>query len=334
MSQHLRKDNTCLNCGTLVEERYCSHCGQENLDPTESFSHLFQHFFEDVTHYDSKLFITIKDLLFKPGLLTKEYLAGRRASYLHPIRMYVFVSFLYFLTLLSFNHTEEKVEEGITKQATYQTKKEIADNLHAMRLTHRNDTPLINEIIVANGLDTISTLNHFYIINDKLEEYDSIQIKLPESKRTNKLSSWIYQRSKGKLEHYGEATVPQVIAKTAHNLPKAMFLLLPLFALLLKLFYNRKKYLYADHAIFSLHFHTAFFLLLLVSTIISKIFPSIDSFNEVIMWLVFIYLVFALRNAYHQSLLKSLLKGALLVSAYFICISFIAAGLILIALLF
>ncbi len=41
----LRTDNHCLNCGTTVQERYCSHCGQENLEPKESLWHLIRHFF-------------------------------------------------------------------------------------------------------------------------------------------------------------------------------------------------------------------------------------------------------------------------------------------------
>lgn len=333
MSQHLRKDKTCLNCGTTVEERYCTHCGQENLELKESFSHLLRHFFEDITHYDSKLFTTIKDLLFKPGLLTKEYLAGRRASYLHPIRMYVFISFLYFLALMSFNHNEHHIEEAIAKQASTKAKKQIADNLRAMQLTHSNDT-IINHIIIANGLDTISRSKGINILDESLETYDSTQKALPATERDSRLKSWFYHRSKGTLERYGEGTVDQVINKMVHNIPKMMFFLLPVFALLLNLFYNREKYVYADHAIFSLHFHSAFFLLLLVLSIVLEIFPSIGSVKNLKLGFGFIYLVFALRNTYQQSLLKSLFKAAMLVTIYLICVGIAFAGVILMALLF
>jgi len=98
---HLRRDKTCLNCGAIVQERYCSHCGQENTQLKESFSHLVGHFLADITHYDSKLITTIKDLIFKPGFLTKEYNAGKRMRYLNPIRMYVFISAIFFLVMFS-----------------------------------------------------------------------------------------------------------------------------------------------------------------------------------------------------------------------------------------
>src|ERR1700743_593598 len=89
---HLRHEKNCLNCGFRVEERFCSRCGQENVEPKESWVHLVGHFLADITHFDSKIFITIKDLVWRPGFLTREYAEGRRVRYLNPIRMYIFIS--------------------------------------------------------------------------------------------------------------------------------------------------------------------------------------------------------------------------------------------------
>jgi hypothetical protein len=129
MNHHLRQDKTCLNCGANVEERYCPRCGQENLEPKESFGRLISHFFSDLTHYDSKLFITVKNLLGKPGFLTKEYLAGKRLHYLHPIRIYVFVSFLYFLMILGFNTHKNEMDASIAKNASQVVRSRIMDSL-------------------------------------------------------------------------------------------------------------------------------------------------------------------------------------------------------------
>src|SRR5262249_31151697 len=63
--------------------------------------HMVTHFFNDITHFDGKFFVTLKDLLFRPGFLSKEYMKGRRASYLHPVRMYVFTSAIFFLLFFS-----------------------------------------------------------------------------------------------------------------------------------------------------------------------------------------------------------------------------------------
>ena len=95
-----RKEKNCLNCNAEVAGRFCQICGQENIEPKESFWVLATHFLHDMTHFDGKFFSTLKFLLFKPGFLSKEYLKGRRTSYLHPIRMYVFTSAIFFLIFL------------------------------------------------------------------------------------------------------------------------------------------------------------------------------------------------------------------------------------------
>src|SRR6187551_1937271 len=85
---------------------------------------MFTHFFYDITHFDGSFFVTLKDLLFKPGFLSREYMLGRRKKYLHPVRMYVFTSAVFFLVFFSMFHVSEnevsisdqraKVEEGFT----------------------------------------------------------------------------------------------------------------------------------------------------------------------------------------------------------------------------
>jgi hypothetical protein len=71
--------------------------------------HLVQHFFNDITHFDGKFFATVKLLLRKPGFLSAEYIAGRRMSYLNPIRMYVFTSAFFFIILFSLKKPEDMV---------------------------------------------------------------------------------------------------------------------------------------------------------------------------------------------------------------------------------
>ena len=92
-----RKEKNCLNCGTTVIGKYCHVCGQENIEPKESVWQLISHFFSDITHFDGKFFTSMKDLVLRPGFLSKEYMRGKRASYLNPIRMYLFTSFVFFL---------------------------------------------------------------------------------------------------------------------------------------------------------------------------------------------------------------------------------------------
>lgn len=96
---HVRADKTCLNCNYVVENRFCGNCGQENIDTRKTFHHLFVHFFEDLTHYENSFWKTIRNLLFKPASLSKEYLSGKRMSYLAPVRLYIFISFVTFFLI-------------------------------------------------------------------------------------------------------------------------------------------------------------------------------------------------------------------------------------------
>src|SRR4029078_1863472 len=122
----LRKEANCLNCCATVQGRYCHICGQENVEPKETFWHMFIHFFYDITHFDSKFFETVKDLVFKPGFLSKEYVKGKRASYLHPVRMYVFTSAMFFLVFFSLFKNETSVKTNMTKVISDSDKIEIA----------------------------------------------------------------------------------------------------------------------------------------------------------------------------------------------------------------
>jgi hypothetical protein len=102
-----RKEKICLNCNAALHGRYCQVCGQENIEPKESVWHLVNHFFQDVTHFDGKFFSTVKLLLTKPGFLSREYMIGRRVSYLNPIRMYVFTSAIFFLIFFSISTKDQ-----------------------------------------------------------------------------------------------------------------------------------------------------------------------------------------------------------------------------------
>lgn len=111
-----RKEKICLNCNADLYGRYCHVCGQENLEPKETVWHLIQHFFNDITHFDGKFFASVRYLIRKPGFLSKEYMAGHRASYLNPIRMYVFTSAIFFIVLFSLRGTRGIVSERADKE--------------------------------------------------------------------------------------------------------------------------------------------------------------------------------------------------------------------------
>ena len=89
----------CLNCGHPLElsDRYCSYCSQLNTSKQLALKDFFGEFIASVLTYDSRLRYTIKDLLFKPGSISKNYIKGQRLKYANPFRFFLSVSIIYFL---------------------------------------------------------------------------------------------------------------------------------------------------------------------------------------------------------------------------------------------
>jgi hypothetical protein len=85
----------CLNCGTPVEGRFCSACGQP-AHVHRTLGHVFEEFLHGVLHFDTKAWRTLPLLLFRPGKLTREYVFGRRARYIAPFALFLFTVFLMF----------------------------------------------------------------------------------------------------------------------------------------------------------------------------------------------------------------------------------------------
>lgn len=103
-----RQETNCLNCGAEVTGKFCSNCGQENIEVREKFGHLVFHAFADFFHFDSKFFRTLIPLVSRPGYLTKEHWAGKRMRYLHPLRLFFFVTVVMVIVANAYYHKYEK----------------------------------------------------------------------------------------------------------------------------------------------------------------------------------------------------------------------------------
>jgi hypothetical protein len=93
----------CKNCGALLGGRYCVNCSQAADVHVPTTRELFHELMEGLTHSDSRLWRTLKYLWFKPGMLTEEFIAGKRVAYLQPFRLYLILSIIFFL-IASFMH--------------------------------------------------------------------------------------------------------------------------------------------------------------------------------------------------------------------------------------
>ncbi len=313
-----RNEKICLNCGADLNGRYCHKCGQENIEPKENFWHLVNHFVEDLTHFDGKFFITLKDLLFKPGFLSKEYLKGRRASYLHPIRMYVFTSAVFFLIFFSFVHLEDN---GVVKVSKGKKSNVIhigIDGAESVETKKANDSlvKVLDSIKSTKNNDKLSILGDANYAKN-VNEYDSIQSSLPANKRDGFFRKF-YNRRRALISQNmlsgDENVYRKLVNELIHSIPKMMFILLPLIALLLKLLYVRKKqFLYIDHAIFIIHLFVAIYMFWLFAYGFDylgnitglKFFKWLEGS---MLFVILFYQYKALRNFYMQRRFKTIIK--------------------------
>jgi hypothetical protein len=96
MARQLRRAAVCLNCGQPVDGNFCAECGQENTDYRVSLRRLLGDAFDELFQLESRLWRSLWLLFRLPGLLTCEYVAGRRVRYTTPLRLYLIASVGYF----------------------------------------------------------------------------------------------------------------------------------------------------------------------------------------------------------------------------------------------
>jgi len=323
-----RDETNCLNCNAQVHGKYCHICGQENVEPKETAWHLVSHFFQDITHFDGKFFSSIKWLVTRPGFLSREYMLGRRASYLNPIRMYVFASALFFLIFFSFYHFDAKKTINTTVNNV-----PVSEMIKMDTATYRK---FVDELVKND-----STLAFAYDKGRYLQYLDSMIIgkggfHFTPSKYTTKAAydsalkngkgdGWlaralVYKQIEinEKYKNDGKAVISALGNIFIHSIPQILFVSLPLFALLLKILYFRKKeFYYVNHAIFTIHLFVFVFIALLIVFGINKIEAAthwgwLGYLSGFMTLFIFIYNYKAMRVFYQQGRWKTVLKFSLL----------------------
>jgi hypothetical protein len=315
MKKHYRQENNCLNCGTILEGKFCHNCGQENLEIKESFGHMMNHAISDYFHFDHQFFHTIKPLLFKPGYLTNEYMAGRRAQYLHPVKMYIFISIVYFLLVfqsgakvVNVNNTPAKVTS--TKAALDSAKKAIeADD----SMTPAEKKQAIGYVEYGKNFKKIAGSKLFIVSGDStLRGYDADQKKLSEKDRDGVVSRIFAEKFLGYNEKYGSQAREQFVEDIQHNIPKMMFVLLPLFALMLTVTFRKNKKFYVEHLIYTFHLHCFIFLFTAMVLIVEMALPAAWKISQWLSLLAVIYVFWyfyrSLRVVYQRSRFRTITK--------------------------
>lgn len=293
----------CHNCQTPMQGPFCYQCGQHEKNSLRHAGLLLRDILHDVFNLDSRAIRTLKPLLFKPGFLTLEYFAGRRQRYVPPLRLYVIASLVFFLIAgLMFS-----LGKGIEFDGDKQAAEELLDEPEVQQALQdpkvvaalQKSAPAVREAMADRGLinEAVPPVPTAPIV-----ESTDRQATTPPDAAIPKVeisifeevpflpafaNQWIKELNtevSGKAKQIQDD--PKKLAEAVLSvLPQSMFILLPLFALLLKLFYPFANRLYMEHLIVALHSHCFLFILFTLLIVANELVGQSQLLAAQLAWL-------------------------------------------------
>jgi len=388
----IEDSQSCENCHLPLSGPFCANCGQEADSKLKYFWVVIMHLLDDIFSFDSRASRTLFPLLTRPAFLTNEYFAGRRVHYVPPLRLYLFISIIFFLTLKFFIAADNNKTITVSdKQALITQVKSHIKGLKTEKLAVEK-----KEERSIEGIDSISTLDadiaKFNVYLDDLNsdyslgnnkqiikltrelielEFDQIKKDLPADEKA-RFDSLIASRLKAKdgtqdnqdnqditIANNDDGTLSfdflsdeknkkvnafakeltdkaekafntdtgPLIEQVIGKLPQLMFILLPLFAVLLKVMFIFSKRLYMEHLTVALHSHSFIFIAILLSEVLDALndyleptYSSLANFTGVVaggilLWIP-IYLFLMQRKVYRQGYFFTLVKFTVIATIY------------------
>jgi hypothetical protein len=271
---------SCLNCGAPLRGRYCAACGQARVNTDPTLGEVLHEATHELVHWEGKIPHTLKALFIEPGRLTLDFLAGRRARWLPPVRLYLICSVAFFLS------------GPLVRGIAHRTPRNVA------QFSIRND----------NRMGPLTP-----------EERDELAAGLPGR---------IFGVERLERAAADNEQLSRVIDAI---FPKAMFVLLPMFALLTSLVWRRARRRYPAHLYLSLHLHAAWFGVFAVAKVATAFIASdvlAKTIGLILAGYVLGYSAIALRRVFGDSWLKTMVKAAGLVVLYLLCFVPVSLGLL------
>ncbi len=278
----------CPNCQTSYDSsfKYCPECGQANKDLRLDFKYFINEFLTGMFNLDSKIFRTLKLLLFKPGKLSKEFISGKRSSYIPPVRLYLIGSLIYF-TISSLVSNPVKITEVPSDQSDSKS-----------------------NIITLDNLDSLQTLLPETRNNEaELGSGDSILERNLAGERLKKMGT--------------EEGRKQFKENIMRYIPIGMFIFVPITAFILFILFRRNSY-YIEHLIFVIHLQTLFYMIFTVLNLLELIILP-EAIQLVTAALFICLLVIWVKKYYNVKWLAAVGKSVLFLMMYsFIFLFFFA----------
>ena len=294
----------CENCGTVLQGSFCHRCGQHDFDFNKSFGNVFHEALENFFHFDAKLFRNIITLLFRPGALPAEFNAGHRVAQMPPLRIYIFVSILFFF--VSFAGGPPKTGDVIVNEKmNAKDRAELGPLLGQVKDEHPDKGAKIGQL----------QENLARVASPTAAKQDK-KAKLADREEDSALGRLLQEKGQYAYEHQYD-----IAEAFIHAIPKMLLFCLPLFALYTRVLFRKAGQAYLQHLVVALHFHTFIFLWSLFRDGWAALADLVShGLNDLILfaggvWLT-VYPVVMLRRLFADSWKRTILKTVALTLAY------------------
>ncbi|WP_299117042.1 DUF3667 domain-containing protein [uncultured Winogradskyella sp.] len=326
--------NTCQNCEQPYDKgfQFCPHCGQktnENLTIGVLFYNTISNYFS----FDARFLKSFFPLMFKPGYIAKEFIKGKRLLYLHPAHMYLFITVIFFfLSNIYSREVREDLDKDMQRVLASRTEKQqiqqdssLQDSIDATEFIK----PLKDNAVTIGlddddlrALDSISNIKipkrHIgptFSFNEK--EMDSLIDSGASDEALYKYMGMPDDAGYFKRKFYGQVLkfyktmgLGQIFQTFIDSIPLAMFFLLPIFALLLKLFFY-KRGRYSHHLVFTFYYFSFLFIIFSIVFAINLYRDIPDWIDWLIVLSTFFYLYIGVIKFYGQNWFLSFIKSGI-----------------------
>lgn len=319
---HHDSDGKCRNCDTALIGVYCQNCGQKAAHLHKPIWELAEDMLHSVLHWDGRLWLTVRQLFLHPGAMTLDWVNGQQVRYMPPIRLFIFISLLLILVLSFSDVALVRINQN-TRPVDQIPMNCIIDAWH--KNVQLQDYDCDNEksetkkaISIDIDSQEQSAIKFFTLIPKSLPKDDLVNESTIHTKNTDDKSRSFIKNAIGTLNEINKN--PRVANELiSHSISRFMIIAVPLMAIILKLFYARRKRYVAEHILFSLHVHTFFFLSLLICVLLTWVtrgrVGGIQLFE--ILWLAYsLHFLFAQSRFYGQGWIKTILKSIFITGFY------------------
>ena len=322
---------TCGNCEREFKKEfeYCPHCGQKSKDSL-TMGVLFYNTISNYFSFDARFFRSFLPLMFRPGYLAKNFIAGKRLVYLHPAQYYLFVSVIFFF-LFSFQAREYNLKADNLLKKGFDTDNVLAfdtiskKTLDSVNLSNITQPLRENQEITGMNDEELNNLDSIIKENIKNEEEPVIDLGYDKKKLDSLIfvgaskeeqlkamgmdddAGFIKRRFYTQLLKFQKNSGGGILQAFFDSIPIALFVLLPIFALFLKLFFWKRGN-YSHHLVFSFYYFSYLFVVLSLILLVNLFWKIPNWIDWMVVLSTYIYLLIAVKKFYGQGFFISFIK--------------------------